>query len=96
MTLIASFSLPLALMGAVIGLHITGNTINAMTLAGLALAIGPLVDDAIVELENNHRNYHMGKSRVRAALDGCSEVMVPVLVATFTTVLVLAPLPEVL
>lgn len=92
MTLIASFSIPLALMGAVIGLHITGNTINAMTLAGLALAIGPLVDDAIVELENNHRNYHMGKSRVRAALDGCSEVMVPVLVATFTTVLVLAPL----
>lgn len=92
MTLIASFSIPLALMGAVIGLHITGNTINAMTLAGLALAIGPLVDDAIVELENNHRNYHMGKSRVRAALDGCSEVMLPVLVATFTTVLVLAPL----
>lgn len=92
MTLIASFSIPLALMGAVIGLHVTGNTINAMTLAGLALAIGPLVDDAIVELENNHRNYHMGKSRIKAALDGCSEVMVPVLVATFTTVLVLAPL----
>ncbi len=92
MTLIASFSIPLALMGAVIGLHITGNTINAMTLAGLALAIGPLVDDAIVELENNHRNFHLGKSRVRAALDGCAEVMVPVLVATFTTVLVLAPL----
>ena len=92
MTLIASLSIPLALLGAIIGLYATGNTINAMTLAGLALAIGPLVDDAIVELENNHRNYHLGKSRVKAALDGCAEVMVPVLVATCTTVIVLAPL----
>jgi len=66
MTLIATLSIPLSLLGAVLGLYITGNTINAMTLAGLALAIGPLVDDAIVELENNHRNYQMGKSRVRA------------------------------
>lgn len=92
MTLIATLSIPLALLGAVIGLFATGNTINTMTLGGLALAIGPLVDDAIVELENNHRNYHMGKSRIRAALDGCAEVMVPVLVATCTTVIVLAPL----
>ena len=92
MTLIASMSIPLAILGAIIGLYITGNTINAMTLGGLALAIGPLVDDAIVELENNHRNYSMGKSRIRAALDGCAEVMVPVLVATCTTNIVLAPL----
>jgi multidrug efflux pump subunit AcrB len=91
MTLIASMSIPLALLGAIIGLYVTGNTINAMTLGGLALAIGPLVDDAIVELENNHRNYSLGKSRVRAALDGCAEVMIPVLVATFTTNIVLAP-----
>jgi multidrug efflux pump subunit AcrB len=92
MTVIATLSIPLALLGAIIGLYVTGNTINAMTLGGLALAIGPLVDDAIVELENNHRNYHLGKSRIRAALDGCAEVMVPVLVATCTTVIVLAPL----
>ena len=91
MTLIASMSIPLALLGAIIGLYVTGNTINAMTLGGLALAIGPLVDDAIVELENNHRNYSLGKSRIRAALDGCAEVMIPVLVATFTTNIVLAP-----
>jgi len=92
MTLIATISIPLSLLGAVIGLHATGQTINAMTLAGLALAIGPLVDDAIVELENNHRNFHLGKTRVRAALDGCREVLVPVLVATCTTVIVLLPL----
>ena len=92
MTVIATLSIPLALLGAIVGLYVTGNTINTMTLGGLALAIGPLVDDAIVELENNHRNYHLGKSRIRAALDGCAEVMVPVMVATCTTVIVLAPL----
>jgi multidrug efflux pump subunit AcrB len=92
MTVIASLSIPLAILGAITCLYVTGNTINAMTLGGLALAIGPLVDDAIVELENNHRNYHLGKSRIRAALDGCAEVMVPVLVATITTNIVLAPI----
>jgi multidrug efflux pump subunit AcrB len=92
MTLIASLSIPLALLGAIFGLYTFNQTINAMTLSGLALAIGPLVDDAIVELENNHRNYHLGKSRIRAALDGCAEVMVPVMVATCTTIIVLAPL----
>ena len=92
MTLIATLSIPLAILGAITCLYVTGNTINAMTLGGLALAIGPLVDDAIVELENNHRNYHLGKSRIRAALDGCAEVMVPVMVATCTTIIVLAPL----
>jgi multidrug efflux pump subunit AcrB len=92
MTVIATLSMPLSLCGALIGLFATGNTINLMTLSGLALAIGPLVDDAIVELENNHRNHQLGKSRLRAAMDGCGEVLIPVLVATCTTVLVLAPL----
>ncbi|MGH7224026.1 MAG: efflux RND transporter permease subunit, partial [Gemmataceae bacterium] len=91
MTLIASTSIPLAILGAIIGLYVTGNTINAMTLGGLALAIGPLVDDAIVGLENTHRHYGLGKSRLRAAFDGSVEVMVPVLVATCTTNIVLAP-----
>jgi multidrug efflux pump subunit AcrB len=92
MTVIASVSIPLSILGAIIGLHATGNTVNAMTLGGLALAIGPLVDDAIVALENTHRNAHLGKSRVRAAFDGAAEVMVPVMVATCTTILVLAPI----
>jgi multidrug efflux pump subunit AcrB len=97
MTLIASLSIPLSIFGAIAGLYATrvfgsGMTINAMTLGGLALAIGPLVDDAIVALENTHRHASHGKSRTRAALDGAVEVMVPVLVATCTTIIVLAPL----
>ena len=91
MTLIASTSIPLAILGAIIGLYVTGNTINAMTLGGLALAIGPLVDNAIVGLENTHRHHGMGKTRLRAAFDGCAEVMVPVLVATCSTNIVLVP-----
>jgi multidrug efflux pump subunit AcrB len=92
MTAIAVLSIPLALCGALGGLFFTGNTLNLMTLGGLALAIGPLLDDAIVELENNHRHHGMGKSRVRAALYGCAEVMLPVMVATATTIIVLLPL----
>jgi multidrug efflux pump subunit AcrB len=91
MTVIACISIPLSVLGAIIGLYTTGNTINVMTLGGLALAIGPLVDDAIVGLENTHRHYHLGKSRLLAALQGSAEVMVPVLVATCTTNIVLAP-----
>jgi multidrug efflux pump subunit AcrB len=91
MTLIASMSIPLAILCAIIGLFATGNTINAMTLGGLALAIGPLVDDAIVVLENTHRHHTLGKSKIKAAFDGAVEVTVPVLVATLTTIIVLCP-----
>ena len=90
MTLIASMSIPLAILGAIIGPVRHRQPINAMTLGGLALAIGPLVDDAIVELENNHRNYSLGKSP--SPRPTRREVMVPVLVATCTTNIVLAPL----
>jgi multidrug efflux pump subunit AcrB len=92
MTLIASLSIPIAIIGACASLYATGNTINAMTLGGLALAIGPLVDDAIVALENIHRHHRLGKTWLRAALDGSIEVMVPVMVATCTTCIVLAPI----
>jgi multidrug efflux pump subunit AcrB len=91
MTLIASMSIPLAILCSIIGLYATGNTINALTLGGLALAIGPLVDDAIVVLENTHRHYTLGKSKIKAAFDGAVEVTVPVLVATATTIIVLCP-----
>jgi multidrug efflux pump subunit AcrB len=92
MTMIASMSIPLAIFCAVIGLYTTGNTVNAMTLGGLALAIGPLVDDAIVVLENTHRHHSLGKSRLKAAFDGAVEVTIPVLVATSTTIIVLCPI----
>src|SRR5205809_1873694 len=92
MTVIASTSIPLAILCAITGLFATGNTINAMTLGGLALAIGPLVDDAIVVLENTHRHHSLGKSRIKAAFDGAVEVTIPVLVATCTTIIVLCPI----
>jgi multidrug efflux pump subunit AcrB len=92
MTLIAVMSIPLAVLVSVICLKLTGNTINAMTLGGLALAVGPLVDDAIVVLENTHRHHSLGKSRWKAAFDGAVEVTIPVLVATATTIIVLVPI----
>src|SRR5262249_25379787 len=73
-------------------LHATGNTINVMTLAGLALAIGPLVDSAIICLENTHRHLSLGASTKDAAFLGASEVAMPELVASCCTLLVLAPL----
>lgn len=91
MTLIASMSLPLAILGAIIGLQTTGQTINVMTLGGLFLAIGPLVDNAIVVLENTHRHLGMGKTPVQAAADATSELTLPVIVATLALIIVLAP-----
>jgi multidrug efflux pump subunit AcrB len=92
MTLIATLMLPLAILCGIVGLWSTSNTINVMTLAGLFLAIGPLVDNAIVVLENTHRHHAMGKTPHQAALDGCGELTLPVLLATCTTILVLAPI----
>lgn len=92
MTMIASMSIPLAILCAIIGLYFTGNTINAMTLGGLALAIGPLVDNAIVVLENTHRHHTPGTSILRAAFDGTVELTIPELVATSTTIIVLCPI----
>src|SRR5437763_13695918 len=92
MRLIASITIPLAILCVVSGVYATGNTINAMTLGGLALAIVPLVDDAIVVLENTHRHHSLGKSKIKAAFDGAVEVTIPVLVATTTTIIVLCPI----
>ena len=92
MTGIAIFTIPLSVLGAIIGLYATGNTINVMTLAGLALAIGPLVDSAIICLENTHRHLSLGDNLHDAAFLGASEVAMPELVSTLCTFLVLAPL----
>ena len=92
MTVIAVLTIPIAVLAALIGLYATGNTINVMTLAGLSLAIGPLVDSAIICLENTHRHLGLGATPQEAAFLGASEVAMPELVASLCTLLVLAPL----
>ena len=92
MTVIAVLTIPIAVLAALVGLYCTGNTINVMTLAGLSLAIGPLVDSAIICLENTHRHLGLGASPEDAAFRGASEVAIPELVASLCTLLVLAPL----
>jgi len=84
-------SIPLSILAAIIGLFFTDNSLNLMTLGGLALAVGRLVDDSIVVLENTHRHLAMGKPAETAALDAAEEVRMPILVATITTVVVFAP-----
>jgi multidrug efflux pump subunit AcrB len=88
---IVSTSIPLAIFAAVIGLKLSGHTINIMTLGGLALAIGMLVDDATVEVENIHRNRSLGKPLTVAILDGASEIAVPAIVATLSICIVFFP-----
>jgi multidrug efflux pump subunit AcrB len=91
-TFIAVLTIPLAVLAAIAALSATGNTINAMTLGGLALAIGPLVDNAIVVLENTHRHQGLGKPPAVAAEHATAEVAQPAVVATLSTIIVLVPL----
>jgi multidrug efflux pump subunit AcrB len=92
LTVIAVMTIPIAVLGGLIALGATNNTINVMTLAGLSLAIGPLVDSAIICLENTHRHLSLGAQPREAAFRGASEVALPELVATLCLMLVLAPL----
>lgn len=84
-------SIPLSIMAAVVGLFFTDNSLNVMTLGGLALAVGRLVDDSIVVLENTHRHMDLGSPPASAALQAAEEVRMPILVATVVTVVVFAP-----
>jgi multidrug efflux pump subunit AcrB len=84
-------SIPLSILVGIIGLKLTGNTFNIMTLGGLALAIGMLVDDATVEVENIHRNLALGKPLTVAILDGARQVAVPAIVATLAICIVFFP-----
>src|SRR4029077_12240130 len=92
MTAIAVMTIPVAVLGAIACLYAIGQSINLMTLAGLALAIGPLVDSAIICLENTHRHLGLGATPDEAAFLGASEVALPELIATLCTLLVLLPL----
>jgi len=90
-TLIVCISIPLSIFTSLCLLSLLGQTINVMTLGGLALAVGILVDDATVEIENTHRNIAMNKPLVTAVLDGASQIAVPTFVATLSICIVFVP-----
>jgi multidrug efflux pump subunit AcrB len=91
-TIIIAISIPLAVLSSVAVLSALGETINLMTLGGMALAVGILVDDATVEIENVHRQMASGKPLVRAILDGAEEIAVPALVSTLCICIVFVPM----
>jgi multidrug efflux pump subunit AcrB len=91
-TLVVATSIPLSILCSIIVLGALGETLNIMTLGGLALAVGILVDDATVELENIHRNLAMGKPMVRAILDGAMQIAVPAFVSTLSICIVFVPI----
>ncbi len=91
-TLIIAVSIPLSILTSLIVLGALGETINIMTLGGLALAVGILVDDATVEVENINRNLDQGKEIMQAILDGASQIAVPALVSTLSICIVFVPM----
>jgi multidrug efflux pump subunit AcrB len=90
-TLIVAISIPLSVLTSVIVLWALGHSINTMTLGGLALAVGILVDDATVEIENIHRNLTMKKPLRQAILDGAAQIATPAFVSTLCICIVFVP-----
>src|SRR5712672_3363612 len=91
-TLIIAISIPLSILVSILLLSALHETINIMTLGGLALAVGILVDDATVEIENINRNLAMGKETAQAILDGAQQIAVPALVSTLCICIVFIPM----
>lgn len=91
-TCIIAVSIPLSILSSIIVLHALGETINLMTLGGLTLAIGILVDDATVTIENIERHLQLGKDLYTAIYDGASEIAVPALVSTLCICIVFLPM----
>lgn len=91
-TWIVALAIPLSVLAAFTGLYFTGHTLNIMTLGGLALVVGRIVDDSIVDVENTVRHLQMGKTPLDAARDSAAEIAVPIFMATLTTVIVFFPL----
>jgi multidrug efflux pump subunit AcrB len=91
-TLIICISIPLSILTSLLLLSALGETINIMTLGGLALSVGVLVDDATVEIENMQRNVAMGKDLRQAILDGAQEIAVPAFVSTVCISIVFVPM----
>src|SRR6202166_3396492 len=90
-SLVVIITIPVAVMGAVFFLKLANQTINIMTLSGLALAIGILVDQATVTIENIHQHLEMGKNKKQAVLDACSEISFPLLLILLCILAVFAP-----
>ena len=91
-TVIIAVSIPLSILCSILALSALGETINIMTLGGLALAVGILVDDATVEIENINRNLEQGKPIEQAILDGASQIAVPAFVSTLAICIVFVPM----
>ncbi len=91
-TVIIAISIPLSILTSIIVMSALGETINIMTLGGLALAVGILVDDATVEIENINRNIAQGKEIQKAILDGAQQIAVPAFVSTLAICIVFAPM----
>jgi CzcA family heavy metal efflux pump len=91
-TCIIAVSIPLSILCSIITLYIVGQTLNIMTLGGLALAVGILVDDATVTIENIERHIHSGSDLHKAILDGAGEIAVPALVSTLCICIVFVPM----
>jgi multidrug efflux pump subunit AcrB len=91
-TIIIAVSIPLSILTSIIVLSAIGQTINIMTLGGLALAVGILVDDATVEIENINRNLAQGKEIIQAILDGAQQIAVPAFVSTLSICIVFVPM----
>ncbi|MGG1947296.1 efflux RND transporter permease subunit [Trinickia sp. NRRL B-1857] len=91
-TLIIAISIPLSILASLIALSALGESINIMTLGGLALAVGILVDDATVTIENIERHLHMGSALREAILDGAGEIAVPAFVSTLSICIVFVPM----
>src|SRR4029077_3079484 len=90
-SLVVIVTIPVAVLGAVFLLKLAGQTINIMTLSGLALAIGILVDQATVTIENIHQHLEMGKSKKQAIEDACREISFPLLLILLCILAVFAP-----
>ncbi|MGV7245807.1 efflux RND transporter permease subunit [Caballeronia sp. M23-90] len=91
-TCIIAISIPLSILSSLLALHALGQTINIMTLGGLALAVGILVDDATVTIENIERHLHMGTDLHEAILEGAGEIAIPALVSTLCICIVFVPM----
>ena len=91
-TCIIAISIPLSILSSIIALYLIGETLNIMTLGGLALAVGILVDDATVTIENIERHRHLGSDLHKAILEGAGEIAVPALVSTLCICIVFVPM----